>query len=212
MLVLVIGDKQLSSWSLRPWMLLRHVGLPFEEVSLPLDSERFRSEIRRHSPTGRVPVLVDGTRRVWDSLAICEYLAEISPGRAWPADRDRRALARSISAEMHAGFAALRSTWPMQAGSRGLAVELTPAAAADLARIDEIWSDCRESAASSGPWLFGDYSVADAMYAPVVLRCASYGARLSAAAAGYVEHCLADPPLQAWIDGARLELARAGTA
>lgn len=205
-MLLVIGDKQLSSWSLRPWMLLRHLGLEFAELSLPLDTPRFHAEIGRWSPTARVPVLVDGDLRIWDSLAICEYATERAGGRGWPADRAARAVARALSAEMHTGFAALRGTWPMQAASRGLDVPLTPQARADVARVDAIWSSCR--ATYGGPWLFGErYSAADAMFAPVALRFLSYGAELSEGARRYFDHALADAHLQEWIRGAERELA-----
>jgi len=154
-------------------------------------------------------VLVDGELRVWDSIAICEYASERAGGRGWPADRAARALARSISAEMHSGFAALRSTWPMQAASRGLEVPLTPQARADVTRVDAIWSDCRRQ--SGGPWLFGErYSIADAMYAPVAMRFLSYGAELSASAREYLDHALSDAHLQEWIRGAEHELAAEG--
>lgn len=205
-MLLVIGDRQLSSWSLRPWLLLRHLGLEFAELSLPLDTPRFHDEIGRWSPTGRVPVLVDGELRVWDSIAICEYASERAGGRGWPADRAARALARSVSAEMHSGYAALRGTWPMQAASLGLDVPLTPQARADVQRIAAIWSDCRSR--FGGPWLFGQrYSVADAMFAPVVLRFRTYGADLPAAAREYMDQALTDAHLQEWIRGAERELA-----
>jgi glutathione S-transferase len=208
MLTLVIGDKNLSSWSLRPWILLRHLGLRFTEVPLPLDTPRFRAEIGRWSPTGRVPVLLDGDIRVWDSIAICEYANEKADGAGWPADPGARALARSISAEMHSGFAALRSTWPMQAVSRGLQAPLTPPARVDVERIDAIWSDCRSRHGAGGPWLFGQrYSIADAMYAPVALRFITYGAVLSGQAQDYLRHVLVDPHLQDWIRDAEHEVA-----
>jgi glutathione S-transferase len=211
MLKLVIGDKNLSSWSLRPWMLLRHLRLPFEEVRLPLDTPRFRDEIGRYSPTRRVPVLLDGDLHVWDSLAICEYLNERAGGHGWPADRAARALARSISAEMHAGFVDLRTAWPMKAAARDLAVPLPPAARADAARIDALWTECRELHGANGPWLFGArYTVADAMYAPVALRFATYGARLTPPAAEYLARVLSDPHLRDWIQAARDEVAHEG--
>jgi glutathione S-transferase len=211
MLTLVIGDKQLSSWSLRPWILLRHLGLPFEELGLPLDTPRFKAEIGRYSPSRRVPVLLDGGTRVWDSLAICEYLNERVEGAAWPDDPDDRALARCISAEMHSGFASLRSQWSLRAADTGLQVVLDEAGRADLARIDAIWSDCRARRGVLGPWLFGErYCIADAMYAPVVLRLNSYGAPLSVAARDYCEHALADPHLRDWIRGAREQLEAGG--
>lgn len=207
MLQLVIGDKNLSSWSLRPWILLRHLGLDFEEIRLPLDTQRFRDEIGRYTASRRVPVLLDGELRVWDSLAICEYLNEKAGGRAWPVEVAARAHARSISAEMHSGFQALRSSWTMKAAARGLDALLGPAALADVTRIDEIWSRCRDEHPPGGPWLFGRYSIADAMYAPVVLRFDTYGARVSSSARGYVETALQDPHLQEWIRGAEHELA-----
>jgi glutathione S-transferase len=160
-----------------------------------------------------VPVLLVAGLRVWDSLAICEYLNEHVEGAAWPDDPDDRALARSISAEMHSGFAALRSQWPLRASDTGIASPLDEAARADVARIDSIWSDCRARSAARGPWLLGGrYSIADAMYAPVVLRFNTYGASLSPAARAYLDHSMTDPNLLDWIEGARRELAAAGHA
>lgn len=211
MLKLVIGDKQLSSWSLRPWMLLRHLGLPFEEIRLPLDTPRFRDEIGRYSPSRRVPVLLDDGLAVWDSLAICEYLSERAGGAGWPTDAAARAQARSVSAEMHSGFAAMRSAWSLRAAERDLDVPLDAAAHADVARIEAIWGDCRARGRESGPWLFGPhYGIADAMYAPVVLRFNTYGASLSAAARAYFDHAMSDPHLLEWIAGARRELDQEG--
>jgi glutathione S-transferase len=210
MLTLVIGDKNLSSWSLRPWILLKQAGLDFGEVRLPLDTQQFRDEIARYSPARRVPVLLDGTTRVWDSLAICEYVNELVGGEAWPNDPVARAHARAVSAEMHSGFQALRSTWSMRAALQGLQVPLGPDATADLERIDEIWRDCRDRYGSHGPWLFGHYSIADAMYAPVVLRFNTYGAALSPAGRGYLQFALEDESLREWIRGAERELAVEG--
>ena len=206
MLQLVIGDKNLSSWSLRPWMLLHHAGLEFREIRLQLDTPQFRSEVARYSPAGRVPVLLDGERRVWDSLAICEYVNELAGMKCWPDDAAARAVARSVSAEMHSGFQALRSTWSLRAAVTGLVVPLGADAKADVARIDALWSDCRARHAAAGPWLFGRYSVADAMYAPVVLRFRTYGAELSASARAYMDRALADPVLQQWIADAEHEV------
>ena len=210
MIQLVIGNKQLSSWSLRPWILLKHLGLPFEEIRLPLDTPRFREEIGRYSPTGRVPALLDGAVRVWESIAICEYLNEATQGTAWPADPAARSTARAISAEMHAGFQALRTAWTLKAASTGLRVPLDAAARADLLRIESIWSECRRQYEARGPWLFGSYSIGDAMYAPIVLRFNTYGAQLSGAARGYFEFALRDPWLLEWIRGAEQELAEEG--
>ncbi len=210
-LVLVIGDKQLSSWSLRPWLLMRHLGLPFEELRLPLDTPRFVREIGRYSPAGRVPVLLHGELHVWDSLAICEYVNELVRGAAWPTDAAARAHARSISAEMHSGFTALRSTWTMRAASLGLEVELTPAALADVGRVEAIWTACRERYEGGGPWLFGArFCIADAMYAPVALRFRTYGATLGPVARRYAAHLLDDPHVLDWIRGAEHEIASEG--
>lgn len=210
-LVLVIGDKQLSSWSLRPWLLMRHLGLAFEELRLPLDTPRFAREIERYSPARRVPVLLHGELHVWDSLAICEYVNELVRGAAWPADAAARAHARSISAEMHSGFAALRSTWSMRAATVGLEVDLTPAARSDVERVEAIWTACRERYEGGGPWLFGArFCIADAMYAPVVLRFRTYGAELGPVARRYAAHVLDDPHVADWIRGAGEEIAVEG--
>ena len=208
MLTLVIGDKQLSSWSLRPWILLRHLDVPFREIGLQLDTPGFASAIRQYSAAARVPVLIDGELHVWDSLAIVEYVNEKTSGRAWPADSAARAHARSISAEMHSGFSALRQHWPMKAASTQLQIALPPAGQSDVARIDDLWQELRSRYAKAGPWLFGSYSAADAMYAPVVLRFNSYGAQLSETSAAYAAHVLRDPAMIEWIDGARAEIAR----
>src|SRR5262249_10832847 len=154
-------------WSLRPWLLMKRLGVAFEEVMILLDTPRTRDEIERYSPSGRVPVLRHGEVTVWDSLAICEYVAELS-GKGWPAAPEARALARSVSAEMHSGFPNLRSLWPMNARARNRRTALTAALEADIERVDEIWNDCRARYGARGPWLFGEYSIADAMYAPVV--------------------------------------------
>lgn len=205
---LVVGDRQLSSWSLRPWILLKHLGVAFDEVRLRLDTDDFARRIGAYSPTRRVPVLIDGPLKVWDSLAICEYASELAQGRGWPDDAADRAHARAISAEMHSGFTALRSQWPMQAAST-LSVELDPAGLADVARIDALWQAALGRHAAAGPWLFGRYSIADAMYAPVVLRFNTYGARLSPTARAYVDTTLSDTHLQAWLADAKAERAAA---
>lgn len=199
MLTLVIADKNISSWSLRPWLLLKHLGLPFSEVKLQLNTPQFKAQLRQFSPAGRVPVLIDGDLPVWDSLAIAEYLNELSGGRGWPTGRAARAHARSISAEMHSGFAALRTHWPMNATGSNIQVTLPAAGLDDVARIDHIWQDCQSRYRAQGPWLFGEFSIADAMYAPVVLRFNTYGATLSAVAAAYCQHVLNDSHLREWL-------------
>lgn len=207
MLTLVIGNKNLSTWSLRPWLMLKHLGLEFEEIRLTLDTPQFKSAIARYSAAGRVPVLLDGDVTVWDSLAIIEYVNERCQGKGWPADRARRAHARAISAEMHSGFAALRECWPMKAAEQDQGRPLTSAAANDVKRIERIWLQCREQYASLGPWLFGEYSSADAMYAPVALRFNTYGTGLSAATDAYVKQTLSDEHLREWLQEAKRELA-----
>lgn len=199
---LVIGSKRLSSWSMRPWLLMRKLGVTFDELLLPLDTPEFYTRIRRYSPSSRVPVLIDGEHRIWDSLAICEYVNERVGGVAWPSDMGDRAWARSVSMEMHSSFSGLRSCWIFKAGEQ-IDNALTSEAQRDLARIEEIWTECLTR--HGGPWLFGTFSIADAMYAPVALRCATYGARLSAPATRYINHLLTDPHVLAWIEDARRE-------
>src|SRR5579863_3025982 len=189
---LVIGNKNYSSWSLRPWMLLRHLGLAFDEVQIALSQPDTRQRIAQHSPAGRVPVLKHRELTLWESIAIGEYLCELT-ARGWPRERVARAQARVLSAEMHAGFQALRNQWPMNARAVGRRTPMTAQLAADINRIDALCSDCRQRFGGNGPWLCGDYSLADAMYAPVALRFRSYGATLSAAAASYLQAVLQDP-------------------
>jgi glutathione S-transferase len=203
-LTLVIGSKNYSSWSLRPWMLLRHLGVAFEERVLPLYSPEFHAEIARINPARRVPVLLDGELTIWDSLAICEYLAE-KTGHGWPENVGARAHARSICAEMHSGFQALREACPFNARARNRKVPMTPELEADVRRIDEMWADCRQLHGRAGRWLFGHYSIADAMYSSVVLRFKTYGAELSPTSREYLNTVLADPPLIDWVRAAESE-------
>jgi glutathione S-transferase len=205
-LTLIVGDRQLSSWSLRPWILLKHLGVAFGEVRLRLDTPEFEQRIGGISPTRRVPVLLHGSLTIWDSLAICEYANELAHGAGWPEAPAERAHARAISAEMHSGFAALRTQWPMQAAST-LQVGLDPPGRADVARIDALWQAALSHHTAAGPWLFGRYSIADAMYAPVVLRFNSYGADLSSLARAYIATTLQDPCLKEWVAGAQAERA-----
>lgn len=203
-LTLVIGNKNYSSWSLRPWLFMKHMGLEFQEVLIPLDTAETREQIDRFGPSGRVPVLRQGALCVWDSLAICEYVAELS-GNGWPQAREARAVARAVSAEMHSGFSTLRSLWPMNARTRNRRTAVAAGLEADIERVDEIWNDCRGRFGGAGPWLFGEYSVADAMYAPTVLRFNTYGARISQTARWYMASVLEDAPLQEWLQAAKQE-------
>jgi glutathione S-transferase len=203
-LTLVIGNKNYSSWSLRAWLFMKHVGVEFQEILVALDTSDTRDQLDRYGPSGRVPVLRQGKLCVWDSLAICEYIVELS-GKGWPKLREARAVARSVCAEMHSGFTTLRSLWPMNARARNRRTAVTAALEADVERIDEIWNDCRVRFGKDGPWLFGDYSVADAMYAPVVLRFNTYGAHVSQTARWYMATVLEDAALQEWLQAAKQE-------
>jgi glutathione S-transferase len=207
MLTLVIGDRNFSSWSLRPWLAARQAGIPFTEVSIRLGQPDTGNEIRRYSPSGKVPCLIDeegGRLVIWDSLAICEYLAERAPS-LWPADQARRAEARSISAEMHAGFLPLRQQMAMDIRASQPDQAITPAVAADIARIVDIWETCRRRFAACGPFLFGPFSIADAMYAPVVWRFVTYDVDLPPAAQGWVASMRALPAMREWQAGALAE-------
>jgi glutathione S-transferase len=213
MLQLVIGNKNYSSWSMRPWVAMRQAGIEFEEVQLRFDSfaegSRFQRDVARYSAAGRVPVLMIDGFAVWDTLAISETLAERFPDRAlWPRDALQRARARSLCAEMHAGFAALRNACPMnieaalpEVGQRVLAEQ--EAVRRELARIDAMWSEAL--AASGGPFLFGAFGIVDAFYAPVVARTRTYGLPLSDAARAYGERIWATPAVAAWVAGALAE-------
>ena len=208
-LTLIIGNKNYSSWSLRPWLVLRHAGIPFEEVRIPLYTPESTSALAAWSPSGKVPALHDGDVRVWDSLAICEYLNERFPDRQlWPGDAAARAVARSVSAEMHAGFAALRQYMSMNIRARRPGQGRTPECLADVERILAIWTDCRARFGAGGDFLFGRFCIADAMYAPVALRFQTYGVALEGAARDYAEVVLALPALQAWVADAVAETER----
>lgn len=200
-----MGNKNYSSWSLRPWILMTHLGVTFRETIVPLDTPQFKDEIGRYGPSGRVPVLQHDGLTIWDSLAICEYVAELT-GRGWPAQRAARAVARSVGAEMHAGFGNLRAEWPLNATARNRHTPMTPGLEADVERIEEIWCDCRSRfGKTGGPWLFGEYSIADAMYAPVVLRFNTYGAPLTETARWYIAAALEDDAMQNWLLAAKEE-------
>jgi glutathione S-transferase len=194
---LVIGSKNYSSWSLRPWLFSRKVGFEFEEQVINLAAPDYRAQIAAVSPTGRVPLLLDGDLRIWDSLAICEYVADVC-GRGLPEDRPLRALARCVGAEMHSGFQTLRDACPMNVRARNRHVAPTAELAADIARIDALWCECRAACGTGGPWLLGEFSIADAMFAPVVLRFQTYAPVLSAPAQRYMDEALKDSALQAW--------------
>ncbi len=206
MLKLVVGDRNYSSWSLRPWLVLKQSGLPFEDISIRLRERNTRTEIFKHSPSGKIPCLVDGGTVVWDSLAICEYIAEKAPSM-WPTDSRSRAEARSISAEMHSGFVALRHVLPMDIAASKPFVARTADVDGDIARIIEIWEGCRSRFVDAGPFLFGRFTIADAMFAPVVWRFLTYEIELPAASRKWVEAMLALPAMQEWHAAALAEKA-----
>jgi glutathione S-transferase len=206
---LVIGNKNYSSWSLRPWLAMKVAGLAFEEERIPLDQPQTKASILRHSPTGKVPCLIDGALTVWDSLAICEYVNEThAGGRLWPADRAARATARSVAAEMHSGFAALRMNLSMDIRARkperGRAAQERADVQADITRVVAIWTGCLD--ASGGPMLFGEFSIADAFFAPVVTRFATYGVALPPLLAAYSERVFALSPMREWVAAAQVEV------
>lgn len=201
---LIIGNQNYSSWSLRPWILLKHAGIAFDTLRIGLFTDTFKEEISRYSEAGKVPVYQDGDLLLWESLAICEYIAELRP-QLWPEDKQARAIARAICSEMHAGFSALRNELPMNCRARNRRIQISDQCRTDIARIESIWRQCREQYASEGPWLFGRYSVADAFYAPVVLRFQGYALSLSDETQAYCQTVLADPHLQQWITDGRAE-------
>jgi glutathione S-transferase len=203
-LVLIVGNKNYSSWSLRPWLAMKVLGLEFEERRVSLYVPGAKEALLDYSPAGKVPILIDGERRVWDSLAILEYLAEGYP-QLWPAAPAARALARSISAEMHSGFAALRQHMSMNIRKRHPGKGRTPESLADITRIVAMWTDCRARFGAAGPFLFGAFSAADAMYAPVVLRFRTYAVELPPACRAYADAVLALPALGEWIEAAQRE-------
>ena len=207
-LTLVIGNRNYSSWSLRPWLAMKWAGLVFDEVRVRLNRPDTTAEILRYSPSGRVPCLVDGALAVWDSMAICEYVNEqYCGGSLWPRAVAERARARSIAAEMHSGFAALRTHMPMDIRSRhadrGKAAAARAGVSADIARIQSIWMDCL--AARGGPFLFGGFSLADAFYAPVVTRFRTYAVVLPAPLSAYSVSVFALPAMKEWVAAAATE-------
>jgi glutathione S-transferase len=211
---LVIGNKNASSWSLRPWLAMRRLGIPFEEVNIDLRALDAKAQMLVYSPAGKVPaLLVGGGRVIWDSLAILELLAEDHPG-LWPRAAAARALARSVSAEMHSGFQALREHCPMDFLARKPKTRLLKPVAADVRRVVAIWQDCRARHGSGGPFLFGRFCAADAMYAPVASRFRTYLPDLApygddGTAQAYVDAVFALPEIAEWESGARQEVEAA---
>ena len=200
---LVVGNKNYSSWSMRAWLLLTQLQIPFEEEALSFNDPQFKARVLRYSPAGKVPVLVDGDLVIWDTLAIVEYLAEKYPEREiWPAERGARAHARSICAEMHAGFSALRSQMPMNCELRLSWKPLDIRVQRDVTRIVALWTDCRARYGQLGAFLFGKFSAADAYYAPVVRRFVGFDVELPEPAASYVATIDTLASMKAWVKAA----------
>ena len=214
-LILAIGDKTVSSWSFRPWFLMKHAGVPFTEDNIRLDRPETRKVLAEQSPAGLVPFLTHGALQIWDSLAIMEYVNELYPEkRLWPEDREARAFARAAASEMHSGFSALRTVWPMYFNRENLVHLTTGGVARDIARIDALWTECRtrfgakhgSSHDSGGAFLFGGFSIADAMYAPVVSRFITYGpVSVSPESAAYMETIRSLPAFIEWGEDAKAE-------
>ena len=186
---LIGGNLNYSSWTLRPWYLLTEAGIPFEWTRILLDTPNFKSEVAQFAPNGRVPILIDGAITLWESLAICEYVNERHNGKLLPENSEARALARAISSEMHAGFSALRAGLPVNIRARRT-VSIDAPIQRDIQRVTELWSDAKTRFGSGGPWLFGAFSIADAMYMLVVSRFHTYGVPLSGPAHDYAQHVL----------------------
>ncbi len=205
-LTLIIGNKNYSSWSLRPWLAMKQFGLPFDEIKIPLYTPEAPAKIRQHSPSGKVPALLHGDVVVWDSLAILEYLAEQFSTLHWlPKESKPRAIARSISAEMHSGFTALRETMPMNIRARFPGKGMTSEVQRDIERITAIWREYRQTYSVDGDFLFGNFTIADAMYAPVVMRFVTYNVQLDPISNKYAETILALSASQEWIAAANAE-------
>lgn len=206
MLTLAIGNKAYSSWSLRPWILLSEFGIPCAEDFIPLDTPEFATRVAAYGAGKTVPILKDGDIVVWETLAIIDYVAELFPDKAiWPRDRAARALARAIASEMHAGFGALRSACPMNIRKRFATQDRGPGVVKDVARIEHLWGDARRRFGADGPFLFGAFSAADAMYAPVVTRLATYSIPVSPDTRAYMNAVLNTPSFRTWHKAAMAE-------
>ena len=206
MLHLIIGNKNYSSWSFRPWFAMKVASIEFQETVISLETTDFKARITKMSGAGKVPVLIDGDVNIWESLAILEYLAEKFPAAGlWPRDAAARAHARAICSEMHAGFQPLRRQLPMNVRRPVIPRQIDPDAQADVARIDAIWNECRSRFGAAGPFLYGAFGAADAMYAPVVWRFHTYAVEVSATARDYMHALMALPAWKEWRDAAHRE-------
>jgi len=205
-LLLIIGNKNYSSWSLRPWVFLKQLNIEFEEKRVALFTDTTDKTLSEFDSDFKVPVLKDGDLTIWDSLSILEYLSEnYLDGHGWPLDSGARAFARSVSAEMHSSFINVRNELPMNCRKSFQGISLSPAASTEVERIKHLWRSCREKFGEEGEWLFGRYSIADAMFAPIALRFAGYNIPLDGAEAAYVKCVLNQPSIVEWIEAGKLE-------
>jgi glutathione S-transferase len=202
---LVLANKLYSSWSLRPWLLLKQMGIPFDEIVIPLDTPTSKTEILKRSPAGKVPILIDGAVTVWESIAIMEYAADAYGAPVWPQDRAARAMARAVAAEMHAGFQALRSACPMNLGKKFAERNRGGSVGQNVARFESIVREARGRFGRGGPFLFGAFSAADAMYAPVVTRLDTYSIPVAAETRAYMDAILSLPSFGEWLAAALRE-------
>jgi len=206
-LQLIIGNKNYSSWSLRPWLAMKRAKIEFEEILIPLYRPDTDERLKKLSPSGKVPVLKDGETLIWESLAIGEYLAEKFPEKhLWPKDPSTRALARAVASEMHAGFADLRSECPFNARRDPKPISLSAGAQKDVRRVQQIWKNLRDSFGGRGPFLFGEFSYADAMFAPVAFRFHHYAVPVSPEAKAYMETLFTLPEVKDWVEAGRHEV------
>ena len=205
-LTLIIGNKNYSSWSLRPWVFMRHLGIEFSEKRIPLFTPTMEADLAPYGSNSKVPVLLDDGFIVWDTLAIMEYVSEMYlDNNGWPVDAKARAIARSVSAEMHSSFTDLRNALPMNCRKDFPGFKISPEVQEDIDRIAELWRKCRTDYGTGGDWLFGNYSIADAMFAPVVLRLKGYGVTLGDIEEAYMHVVLSQPVMQEWIEAGKQE-------
>ena len=201
---LILGNKNYSSWSMRPWLALKKANIEFEEVVIALYQDDSKTNLKAFSPSGKVPVLVTEKSTLWDSLSICEYAAEIKP-TLWPIEQHTRAWARSISHEMHSGFSCVRESMPMNCRAVNRKISITDAIESEIMRIEALWTQCLDEKNSALPWLFGEFSIADAMYAPIVSRFHTYGIQLNDQCDQYIQMVLNDKHVMHWYEAGAKE-------
>ena len=205
-LTLIIGNKNYSSWSLRPWILMKHFQVNFKEKRIALFTDNTTDELTAYDSDLKVPILQDDDLVVWDSFSILEYISEqYLEGRGWPADKNARSIARSISSEMHSSYSNIRNELPMNCRKKFENIQLSQDATREVQRIKELWRKCRTEYGSKGEWLFGEYSIADAMFSPIALRFDGYNIRLGGVEANYIKSVLGHPAIVEWVEAGKLE-------